>query len=328
MIGSTRAEGRMDKRKCRLAPLVQLLLLATSIAAAHADVEIIPGTRVKLDRPAGFEKAESFAGFQRADDGASIMITELPAPYKICVSGFTNEAKMAERGMKLISNVENKVGQFEGRLVELSQRAMGKEFHKWILIFGDTNFSEIVTATFPEDKTKELSGPMRKAVLSTIFDAGAAAPLQQKDLVFAVSNVPGLKLAARIQNSLVFNESGELPKEKLEHTPTTFVAAQSFSIGKLQIDDPASYARRRLLQSPEINAPQIISEGDINIAGLPGREILATAKSRSHEELFIYQTMLFSDGGYYILRGDCLLSNRKAQEPVFKSIAKTFKLKG
>ena len=303
------------------------LMFVASTGTAKADPESLPGSRVKLNRPTGFEKADSFSGFQKADAGASIMVSEIPAPYKICVSGFTNEEKMAERGMKLLTKTDNKVGQLEGLLVEVQQHAMGKEFHKWILVFGDATFAEVVTATFPQDKANELSEPMKKAVLSAVFDSTAAAPLQQKDLGFEVSNVPGLKLAARVQNAIVFNATGELPKEKLDYTPTAFVAAQSFSIGKLEISDRADYARKRLKGSPEISAPEIVADGEISIARLPGREILATAKSKSNEDVFIYQVMLFSDGGYYILRGDCLLANRKAQEPIFRSIAKTFKLK-
>lgn len=314
----------------KFASAIQVLAswLGLSIGAAHAvDLEKIPGTRVKISKPPGFVRADTFPGFQKAEATASIMISEIPAPYKLCSAGFTVPEKMAEKGMKLLSRVENNVGNFEGQLVEVQQQAAGIDFRKWILMFGDDTFSEIVTATFPSTKAKELSEIMKSAVLTTAFDSGAAEPVEQKDLGFELSDVPGLKLASRIQNALVFTETGQLPDKKLDYTPSAFVAAQSFSLTKLVIDDRAAYARQRLEKSPEIDGPEIFSESDLSIAGMPGREILATAKSKAKENLFIYQVMLFSDKGYYIMRGDCQTKFRNTQEPIFRQITKTFKLK-
>jgi hypothetical protein len=307
--------------------LVQLIILwFISHGTAHAEIETIAGTRIKMAKPAGFEKAQTFAGFQKPDAGAAIMIMEIPAPYAAASAGF-NEAKMSERGMKLLSKVERKVDKYDGQLLEISQTVNGIPFHKWVLVFGDDRFAQIITATLPEGQAKLLGEPMKQAVMSTTFDANAAAPKDQHDLNFELSDVPGLKLATRIQNALLFNPSGELPKEKLAYTPTSFLAAQSFSIGKLEIGDRAEYARQRLRQSPEIKVLELLEDNDVSLSKLPGREILATAKSKINEDLFVYQVMIFADDRYYIMRGDCLLSNRKEMEPIFRAATKTFKVK-
>lgn len=300
-------------------------ILCFSIGASFAEAESVAGTRVTIEKPPGFEKATTFSGFQRSDVAASIMITEIPAPFRAATAGF-DEKKMAERGMKLLSKVDRKVANYDGMLVELTQSAQGIAFHKWILAFGDDAFTQLVSATCPETEANQLGAAMKQAVLTTSFDA-SKSPLQPKDLNFEVTEVPGLKLATLVQNAMIFNTTGQLPKQKLEYTPVSFVAAQSISTGKMEIKDKLKFAQERLLVSPELNGVQILTETDVKVANLPGREILATAKSKSNEELFVYQVMLFPSDGYYLMRAECLISQRKEYEPIFKSLARTFKLR-
>ncbi|MBX9686662.1 MAG: hypothetical protein K2X27_08165 [Candidatus Obscuribacterales bacterium] len=312
--------------ECITCGLICFIMSFASVAPAQADLEAVPGTRIRMNKPDGFERAATFSGFQNADKGAAIMITEIPAPYRLAISGF-NEQRMAAKGMKLLSMVEQKVADYEGQLLELRQASQGVQFHKWILVFGNASFAQVITGSFPAAHAKELSEKIKQAILSSSFDESATKPSEQKDLAFELTGVEGLKFAGRIQNALLFNPSGELPKQKLEHTPCSFVVAQSISIGKLRVDDESTFSRERLKQSPELKLIEILSEASVKIAGLPGKEILASAKSKSDEDLFVYQVMLFTQDGYYIMRGDCLRSQRAVFEPLFRSMSKTFKLK-
>lgn len=301
------------------------ILLCFSICASFAESESVAGTRVTIEKPPGFEKATTFSGFQKSDVAASIMITELPAPFRSATAGF-DEKKMAERGMKLLSKVDSKVSNYDGMVVEFTQSAQGIAFHKWILAFGDDTFTQLVSATCPETEANQLGAVMKHAVLTASFDA-SKSPMQPKDLGFEVSEVPGLKLATLVQNAMIFNTTGQLPKQKLDYTPVSFVAAQSISTGRMEIKDKVKFAQERLLVSPELSGVQLLSETDVKLANLPGREIVATAKSKSNEELFVYQVMLFPADGYYLMRAECLLSQRKEYEPSFKSLARTFRLR-
>lgn len=301
--------------------LLNLLVSGQSLAAAP---QTVPGSRVSMEMPEGFEKAGNFSGFQNPQKRASIMVTEMPGPYAQITAGFDNE-HLSTRGMSLCSKSPHKVGSFDGVLVELTQTAGEAHFHKWILAFGDQNNTTLVTAAFPEELKQELSGKMKDAVLSTSFDANRAAPLNQSDLNYTVSPVPGMKLAARVQNMLLFNPSGGLPKQKVEKPEPLFVAAQA--LNDLNIDDRALFCRRRLRQTKGLNTFEISSEKDVEIAGLSGREILASAIDEKGEKTFILQTMLFGKGSYFIMQGICDLSLQKTQEPVFREIAKTFKTK-
>jgi hypothetical protein len=62
----------------------------------------VSGTKCRLVPPSGFVAATSFSGCQNIETSASIMISELPAPYQTLVDGFTVEA-LKTRGMTLIS---------------------------------------------------------------------------------------------------------------------------------------------------------------------------------------------------------------------------------
>ena len=284
----------------------------------------VSGSRVVMVQPVGFSKAEKFSGFQNAELQSSIMVTEMAAPYPQMVAGF-DEAHLASRGMKLISKTSSPVGTLKGELIEISQAVQGIDYHKWILAFGDQGLTVLITATFPEKNADKLSELLKTALLSTKYDASLPSPLQQTDMNFSVSPVAGLKLAARVQNSLVFNESGALPKTKLSGTPTVFVAAQALS--NLAIDDRAAFARNRLRQTKDISNLQIVSEKDVKIGGLPGREILATGDGKDGEKAFIFQIMLYGSGSYFIMQGHCDASLQGTKIFVFREIANTFKVK-
>lgn len=286
--------------------------------------EPVPGSRISMDKPAGFEKASNFVGFQKAASGASIMVSEIPGPYKQVTAGF-NEAGLASRGMKLVSKTPQPVGNLEGMLVEVSQSANGTEFHKWMLAFGDASSCILVTSCHPAELDKELSEPLRKAVLSSQFNSSAPLPSAQNDLNFTVSPQGGFKLAGRIQNVLIFNKQGQLPKAPAPRA-AGFVAGQAFN--DLAIDDPAQYSRRRLRQTAGMSNFEILSEKDIEIAGLKGRELLAQADDQKiKEKSFIYHLMLFGKGSYFIMQGICPATERSQNEEAFRSLSKSFKLR-
>jgi hypothetical protein len=301
------------------------LCVALFGSACQAETARVTGSRIIMDRPSGFEKAPNFAGFQNAELGASIMVTEVPGPYSKVTAGF-DQTQMARRGMTLVSKYSAPVSGMQGLLLEITQSASGTDFRKWIHAFGNDTLTVLVTATFPETLKTQLSERLRRAVLTTTFDSSIAPPSKQHDLPFTISPVPGLKPAGRIQNMLMFNPSGELPHHGAAAGHSTlFIVGQALS--DLTIEDRKLFARRRLSQTPHLSGVEIQAESDVTISGLPGREIMASATGKAGEKLFVYQTILYGRGSYFIMQGLADASIRTAQEPLFKAIARTFKLK-
>jgi len=297
-------------------------LLIGTLAAADAATTRVRGTRVEMERPAGFVDAANFSGFQHAEDGSSIMVTEMPAPYTQATAGF-NADGLASRGMKLVSKQGVKVGHFPAMLLEVTQDAYGTAYHKWMLTFGDDARTVIVTGTAPA-AIPGAADVLKKAVLSTTYAESAAVPSMVADLPFTISGTKDLKLANRIQNMLVFTSTGKI-RDPDAKDPSLFIVGQAFS--DWDIGDRTAFARKRLNQVEGVTNVEVLSEGDVKISGMPAREMTASGVDKKGDKLFIVQTIVYVPKGYFILQGLTDLSLRLTREPQFREIVNSFKLK-
>lgn len=88
--------------------LLLLLLLTPHGAAARQGRTTerpsrVAGTRVSLVPPAGFVPARRFPGYALEAEGASIMVTELPAPLDKVLPGFSDPEQLKARALTLLS---------------------------------------------------------------------------------------------------------------------------------------------------------------------------------------------------------------------------------
>lgn len=122
-------------RSVLLACALAVSICALAAPSAPAAPVRVAGTRVSLDPPRGFVKAQRYPGFERADKKASIMVTELPGPAKDMQKGMTKEM-LAGRGVTLIRSqtvrIENVESFAKDRASKTSQvgplrNAVGRE---------------------------------------------------------------------------------------------------------------------------------------------------------------------------------------------------------
>jgi hypothetical protein len=250
------------------------------------------------------------------------MVTEMPAPYDKATAGF-NADGLASRGMKLVSKLDTKVGQFPAMLLEVTQSAYGTDYHKWMLVFGDSTKTVIVTGTAPAE-IPGAADALKKSVLSTTYAESAAVPSMVADLPFTISGTKDLKLANRIQNMLIFTSTGKIA-DPTAKDPSLFIVGQALS--DVTITDKVAFARKRLQQVEGVTNVEVISEGDRKLSGLPAREITASGVDKKGGKLFILQTIVYAPKGYFILQGLTDLDKRAAREPEFRELANSFKLK-
>ena len=130
----------------------------------------VPGTRVSLIKPEGFSLARAFSGFQQEDTSSSIMVVEMPAPYREVIKGFSDVQKMNAKGMKLLLQEEVVVDGQAARLYQLRQTAQGTAFVKWVVAFGDDAHVVMINAMCPEIHKSTLASPLRQAALSAKYD--------------------------------------------------------------------------------------------------------------------------------------------------------------
>lgn len=295
------------------------LLLLCQFSFAQTEKHLaVPGTKCSIVPPSGFIASDSFSGFFNAETGASIIITEIPAPYESLVSGFTVEA-LKSKGMTLL---EKKTIDFNGSdatyfIVKQSENEV--MYNKQILMFGASGKTLLVNAIYPES-SKNIESALKTSLLSTIYTAGQIAdPFEAVDFTVATEGT-GLKILHSMPGNLLYSSDSKVPTNK----PTLIVGN---TLMKVSAPDKKQYAISFLRQLHNEEPIIIKNSTAVTIDGMSGYEIVAEGKNVLGSKQLIYEVMLFSDnGGCYIVVGNTAEHFDKNLE-MYRTISKTFKRK-
>jgi hypothetical protein len=282
----------------------------------------IAGTKFFLIPPTGFINATSFQGFQQINSGASLLVMEIPGPFSESTKGF-NEQRLKTQGVILRKMEDIKVNGNQGLFLTTEQFAYGTNFSKYILVFGDSKATYMVNGTFPKEVT-ELDKDVRESMFSVVYESGLTVdPLSTVSFMVDTENTK-LKFAKSMTSTLLFTVDGKAPTESSDKT--TFIVG--LSLANVQTIDKKLTAITRIKRMPYTDLK--LDENKINgidIDGISGYEIVGEGldKANGTKEL-IYQVMLFTDNGYYILVGTTK-NDFEVNLNLFKEVAKTFKRK-
>lgn len=304
--------------KIKLTALI-LAVLAFSVAEAQSE-KPVKGTSVIVPRPAGFTDGERFQGYQQEDTGSSVMVLEIPGPYSEITKGFVAD-RLKAQGMTLLSKEEKTFGQYKGLLLSVTQSAYGIEFQKWNAIFGDENKTYMVMATFQKSMAAKLSPLLKKTVLAARVGGQPANPLDALD--FEITPIGEMKLAKVFGPSMIFSRKGVFPDPS--GLNPMMIAAKSFEMS-VPARARKMFAEMRIKKFPDVTDVVIKLSEEITIGGLDGFEVIATGK-KSDTEVAAYQVVLFDSDGYYLIYGTIVRDQVKPLLPVFRQMAKSFKLK-
>lgn len=287
-------------------------------------LEQVKGTAVRIVPPPGFVPAPRFPGYMQESTNASIMVTEMPAPFSELTAGFSDPAAMKKQRMTLLDKRAVTVDGHGGLLLNVKQSAYGTMFLKWVLVLGDEKKSVMVVANFPQDYEARLSKNL-KTSLSTVRWEKDKPLSPAEGLRFTVQEYGNLKRVPTMSNTLAFSRDGVFPSKSPDDP--IFVAAPSLS--KLPIQDKGSFATERVRSSVGIEGTVIEEITEVTIDDLEGYEVLAKGKhAESGNPVVVYQTILFDDPDYYIMQGRTSERNAENCVPSFKKMARTFKRKG
>ncbi len=295
-----------------------LLVVSNIVFEQTENHKAIPGTKCSLVPPKDFVASTTFSGFQHSKYGASIMVTEMPAPMQSITESFT-EAGLKSKGMTLIDKQEIDFNNSKAQLVIISQPANGTLYLKQVLIFGDSQKTILVNGIYPE-KNKHIEGEIKKSILSTSFNENQQSnPL---DAVAFTIDVKGtdFKLASYMMSSLTYTTDGNIPTEH----PLLIVGN---SIAKVSTANEKQYCIDRLKKLPRGEQNTVKEINPIQIDNLKGYEIIANGKNKDSKAEIIYQVMLFGDADNYFIIIGMATENFDANLNTFKNIAKTFKRK-
>lgn len=314
--------------KVKLIKVISVLLFYSSTFAQNKEISnkqtpehiFVGGTKIAMIPPENFIKATAFSGFQQPKTNASIMITELPAPYSVLVKNFTAET-LKSRGMDLLSKEDV---MFQGQpavIYKVKQAAQGVMFVKYLLVFGDEKGVVMLNGIFPESETS-LEESIKKALYSSIYQKDKVVnPFEDAPFQIDLIN-SNLKFANAISGTLLFTSDGFVP---VKSTDKAF-----FSVGQaitnLMISDRKQFAIDRLKMLPNGTKITVENIAEVSIDKMSGYEINAWGEDEKGQKELVYQNILFVDNTYYIM---VALASNDYEKYLgqFRSISQTFKRK-
>ncbi len=291
--------------------------------------QFIPATPVCLIQPEGFSQATTFNGYQNKEKNAWVMVSEIQGGYASVSKGMTTEL-LEKEGLHVLDrrevylNNQKKEGEaIPAQLLSIRQRVKSTGYFKWLLLFGDDDKTIMVNAFYPMQE--KVSNPLGQE-LESILMAAQWDPQRKLDieanLSFKIKPEKGLKLAQRMQNTLLYTRDGKTPNPSPEDP--MFIVGRSFF--EQQIKDPLAFAKNRVIHFPTLKDVEIESVEPAKVDKLEGFEIMARAKDKqTASPMTLYQMMLFSGQHYYILVGAVGKNDTENYFEQFKKTAQSFK---
>lgn len=306
--------------------LILLILLSSQLFAIelfqtkHTESHVwISGSKISLVPPKDFTPAQNFSGFENRSTFASIMLNEIPTSVDNIVGNLTPEA-LLKQDVKLIKIDTLKINGYKGVLVEGRQTAYGKDFTKYILIFGDDSKTIMINGAHQTQLNQ--SDEIKKSILSIYYDSNRIIdPLEGIKFSIDVSNTK-FKFANTMSGTVIYTVDGQVPPQSEDKS----MLMVSNSIGSGDMELNKGFAIERMKNLPVktfVNENEVI---EVEINGLKGYELISYQDPEKNINDFTYMIMLFDETNYYMIIG-IAIDDVDTNHELYKSIARTFKLK-
>lgn len=317
MRGSARGARRW------LGAMVGVVVFAATAALAEGTVQTVPGSRVQLAPPEGFEPAVEFTGFAAPASGSSIVITEMP-PEAFAELDGAFQSGLRYQGMRLGTREDLTVMEHPSVFIRASQVSRGIAYSKWLLLVGAPDLTALVVGNAPSRAVTEETGTvMRDALLSIAFrPADAVDPMEA--LPFTLDIAPSFV----VDNVMQGNTLALKTADEADGRPSLFVAAAPPNdvCSELVESGQNGYFAGLVRAMPGFEMGELEQPAPITIAGLKG--LVATAKGadvNTGEPLSVFQVVLFDDCRYVRFVGETP-DNDQAGERIaeFMAMAQSF----
>jgi hypothetical protein len=316
-IASEPAVVRKEKIMLRFVKCVVVLLFVASNAMAGQ----IPGTTVSIIPPNGYVAADRFPGFMNEATGSTIMVSEIPGPYGEVTAGFNDKKRMHAQGMTLLGKSSVQVDGHNGMLLQVEQPAYGTLFKKWMVAVDRSRATTLIVASYPE-AAAEQGELLKTAILAATFGK-ATDPIDA--LTFSVTPSPPFKVAKVLAQDMILSPDGRFPI-KDENVPFMILGLSTSE--NLTIPDKKTFSERRVTKTAKVKNISVNQSTPVKIGDLSG--FATTAKGEGEDAatpLTIYQVLLYDTSGYCVIQGITPSAEKNTYMPVFKKIAKSFKMK-
>lgn len=124
---------------------------------------VVPGSKLRLVVPEGFEFGQDFVGFVHPVSQANLLIAEQPIAFEKIDANLNEEALLA-RGVVLQNKEPLRINGFKATLITGRQVGNGANLIKYILVFGSASSSTLLSASVPADQPE-----MAQSVLNSML---------------------------------------------------------------------------------------------------------------------------------------------------------------
>jgi len=280
---------------------------------------VIPRSNVALRPPKGFVVDGSIPGLARKGSRSTFLVVQAESPYNDpqdvvdeLMAGFNDEATAARQGLEFDSVTRLRVDGRPAVGATGTQTAQGAEFNKAILAFPSEGYLVTLTATLEPDDPVSAG-----AALAVLRQARWASKAAAGGTGFTITPANGYEKQTS-SVGLVYTLNGDSGPGVAQ-----FLAQESMGAGATPASSRRDAARARFAALP--GSPEITTEREVDIAGLPGVELTGAGREDGRERY--YAAMLFTDDGYVLLVGTFGLDRYPAdQTRAFRSMAHSFEL--
>ncbi len=298
--------------------LIPILLLFAA-AWAIAEPVRVPGTRVWMEIPPGFELAADFQGVVGTTDKVTITVAEVPSPF-VDLNNAYNDNRLQNKDVVVSTRRSLERDGLRATLISGKQTLPRQTLIKKILLSGDVSESLLVTATYLDADAERLDPIIEQTLATLTWDS--SRDLDHFDgLGFRLKEIPGLRVATRAGNSVIFTEDGKLPDQY--YTGQMFIVGWSKGdIGEIKDTRAFSIGRFKGIQLME--KIEIDNVGAVTIDETPGFEIVGRGRHRHLGfNVAAFQTMITYEDRFLMAQGFSSLKEPEAAYDQFRTIMST-----
>lgn len=305
--------------------LMKILLLTALLLTGLTDAMaleriLVPGTRVEVDVPKGFVLSPAFTGLQHKEYRAAIVINEVPNPY-LEFNRLYSDDNLAKDNMELLSRERYDRDGLTGQLLKVRQLINNEVFTRWIIITGDTRESVMIAGYYPRKNTQQFETVIKETLARAFWDSARILD-HFTGLGFRIDDVPGLRIAARMNNNLIFTKNGRLPDQY--YTDALLIVSFRPYEDTLKFNEQfaeAQFNKITLLNDHHIDETKQLFLGALDTISIEG----TGAHRYLGYNVAALQIMSKAETGMLVAQGFTGLAHRENDFEVFRTTIGTFR---
>lgn len=294
-------------------------LLAQAAAPGEADTTVVypDASRVGMIPFSGSQPAEDFQGFADMKTKRSVMIIELPQEAReVPLNEFVAPDAMKSQGVTEISRRNLKVADGASMVdaieVRATQTAQGMTFPKCLVVFHASDFTALVSAQMPMDKSGNACDLIKGLqIRGKIGEADKLAALP-----FTIKDMAGFKVWDTVAGSSVMLSTERNGEAVIPRSQPMIVIARAFADRFFIPDNAVEVSVKSLHATTGFAQAKIVSKSLMDGTDVPTSEVIAeTDDSR------VVQWVQFQPDGYTIrIIAEAPKADFDALMPRFKAI--------